>query len=274
MHQVFDIPYIPDELDPLRSFDVHVPPDCPPHSPVLVFVHGGAWQADDKAAHRPLAERLALLSHCPVLVPNYRLTTPDTNFQHPRHAEDVLAFLAFLTTWEGLPAVRLHATRPLFLLGHSAGAHILAAILLDSDAATPSLAPPPSVRAAVRGAVLSEGIYDLDALLERFPAYRAWFVAPAFGARASYADVSVVRLPLRQGDSGSDMRWLIVHSTGDTLVDGPQSAAMAAHLRALYGPDAETRVQCSLDELHVEHDDAITTPLFLEMVCAFVQSGE
>ncbi|KAJ7710004.1 alpha/beta-hydrolase [Mycena rosella] len=265
----YDIPYIPNNPSPLLRFDLYAPDACPRDSPLLVFVHGGAWRAEDKADNdfRTLASRLASASNCPVLVPNYRLTTEHNQFRHPGHAADILAFLVFLTTWPGVPNVFDPAGRPMYLMGHSAGAHILTSIFLDSAHVFPSLTPPSPVLQAVRAIVLSEGIYDIDLLLARFPEYRGWFIAAAFGDRESYADVSTTSLSLREG---SDLRWLVIHSAGDTLVDMPQSDTMDAHLRGLYGPAADTRVARNFDQLDVDHDDVLRSPLFVDVVRAFV----
>ncbi|KAJ7109282.1 Alpha/Beta hydrolase protein [Mycena epipterygia] len=264
-----DIVYSP--ASPLLRFDLHLPQHSTPDSPILVFVHGGAWHGEDKSDHRALASDLATATHCPVLVPNYRLTTAQNQFRHPGHAEDILSFLVFITTWEGIPHRFDPVGRPMYLLGHSAGAHILATIFLDSSAVTPTLTPPPAVLQAVRGVVLSEGIYDIDLLLTRFPAYRRWFIASAFGDHASYADVSTTRLPLREG---SNLRWLVVHSTGDTLVDIPQSDAMYTHLRTLYGAEADARVARDVDRLDMEHSDVLQSPLFIDIVRAFAAGAQ
>ncbi|KAH9946002.1 Alpha/Beta hydrolase protein [Epithele typhae] len=172
---------------PEHRFDYHSPPPAsspaPPQPQLLVFVHGGAWRSEDKADHAPLARTLARLTGWPV-----------APVQHPAHAEDVLRALHFLTTW---PAPGCAApAQQLVLLGHSCSAHILTSILLD-QASAPSLTPAPPLLAATRAVVLSEGIYDLDALLRSFPDYKAWFVAAAFGDRDAYPDANTAAHPLR-----------------------------------------------------------------------------
>ncbi|KAF7295014.1 Esterase lipase [Mycena indigotica] len=222
--------------------------------------------SDDKSAHRAFATKLVEATQCRVIVPNYRLTpqviTPETKFEHPGHAEDILAFLTFLPTWAELGGV---SDKSVHLLGHSAGAHILASILLDSSAVTPSLMPSPIVTKMVHGVILSEGIYDIELLLERFPSYRQWFIAAAFGERDSYADVSVLKYPSRNQLEG--LRWLIVHSTGDTLVDIPQSQNMATHLTTLYG---DSNVEAVFNVFSVEHDDVLLEPSFSSLVRKFL----
>ncbi|KAJ6630696.1 Alpha/Beta hydrolase protein [Mycena sp. CBHHK59/15] len=267
MTTILNIPYTP-TADPCHRFDLYLPDRPGDGSPVLAFVHGGAWRREDKADHHSLACALATATHCPVLVPNYRLTpqtpTESNQFRHPGHAEDILAFLEFVTAWDGLAAAQ---SRSFYLLGHSAGAHILASIFLDSSAISPSLAPSARVLRGVQGLAVSEGIYDLDLLLERFPEYSEWFIAAAFGKRDSYTQYSATRLALRKN---SALRWMVIHSTGDTLVDVPQSDAMYRHLRILYGAAADDHVAHSFDKLHVEHNDVLLAPEFVSIVRSFV----
>ncbi|KAF7338371.1 putative kynurenine formamidase [Mycena venus] len=273
MDKVLDVSYIVGANDRFRCFDLHVPPQAAEDSPMIVFVHGGAWRSEDKSDYQDLARQLAAASSYPVLVPNYRLTpnapTADNQFRHPGHAEDVLRFLDFITsgTWNGIPGKFSPAGRGMYLLGHSAGAHILSSIFLDSSAVFPSLTPSDAVLRAARGLAMSEGIYDVDLLLARFPAYREWFIASVFGDRESYPDASTTRLSLRKPEAEkSDLRWLIIHSTGDTLVDQPQSDAMYVHLRALYGDAADAHVARNVDQLDVEHNDVLKAPQFVEII--------
>lgn len=275
MDQNLDIPYILGTNNYFLRFDLYVPSQSTQDSPIIVFVHGGAWRSEDKSEHQSLAHQLAIASHYPVLIPNYRLTpsvpTKDNQFRHPGHAEDILHFLVFLTTWEGIPHIFDPAGRSMYLLGHSAGAHILTSIFLDSSVVSPTLTPPPAVLQAVKGVALSEGIYDIDILLTRFPKYREWFIAAVFGDRQSYAEASTTQLALRKN---SNLRWLVIHSTGDTLVDQPQSDAMYAHLRTLYGAEADAHVACNVDQLDMEHNDVLRAPLYIDIIRAFVHASQ
>jgi acetyl esterase/lipase len=224
-------------------------------------------------------------------VPNYRLARPSTPLLHPEHAADVLSALVFLNAhWPGPVAPGAHAPElpydpgALYAVGHSCGSHILAAIALDSSAHTPALAPPSpapgraGLITALRGIVCSESIFDIDALLVSFPAYRDWFIANAFGPGPSYAAANVATYP-RYAD-GAHIRWLISHSSGDTLVDVRQSRAMYDHLRALYGDeearsaeDAPRMITLDTKNFIQEHDDVLDEEMFAEMVCNFVRRG-
>ncbi|KAH8117333.1 alpha/beta-hydrolase [Phellopilus nigrolimitatus] len=232
--------------------------------------------SEDKAEHAALAARLARRTGCPVAVPNYRLTprapTPDSALRHPAHAADVLRALSFLVSWADPPAPAAYDRARLVLAAHSCGAHILACLFLDSSARTPELAPPRALLAATRGIALSEGIYDLDRLLARFPAYRAWFVANAFGDAPTYAPYDVTRYPLRAG--AEHIRWLIVHSPADELVDMAQSEAFFEHLRALAlasGAHGDT-VQKDWSTITAAHNEMLRTAQYSDLVGSFVDS--
>ncbi|EEB99569.1 hypothetical protein MPER_00730, partial [Moniliophthora perniciosa FA553] len=143
-------------------------------------------------------------------------------------------------------------------------AHMLSSIILDSSHVTPSLTPADKILAAVRGVIMSEGIYDLEMLLSRVPGYKDWFIEPAFGHMHSYADFSVSRYPPR-GDN--DVRWFIIHSKGDTLVDLVQSETMASHLKAISSP---AHVEDSIGQLEDEHDDVLRNEEYIRMVTRFI----
>ena len=242
-------------------------------------------------------------------MPNYRLSTQATLLQHPAHAEDVLAALSFLISWHGplpsgasVPKLPYDRTQ-LYLIGHSCGAHIIASIVLDSSKITPTLTPPstsaaishaPNLISSIRAVVFTEGIYDLDLLLSSFPAYKDWFIAPAFGHYGTYAPFSVTRYPFRghQGMTGYDgthIRWLIVHSKGDTLVDLKQAEAMYDHLRGLHPASvddlAKTESLEAADEaslggkvtrnwvdVDVDHDDVLGE-LCVKLISNFISNG-
>jgi acetyl esterase/lipase len=229
--------------------------------------------SEDKADHSGLAINLVTRLGFAVAVPNYVLSPQEPAelpiVRHPRHAEDILAFLKFVTEhWNGLPDYgAVFDPTVLYLLGHSCSAHMLSSIILDSSAHTPSLTPSPTIQRAVRTMILSEGIYDLDLLIASFPTYKEWFIQNAFGNEDSYAETSVAKLALRE----SRPRWLILHSKGDTLVDEIQSQAMYDHLIELYGQDAPHHVQKDFDSLTEEHNDILKTKTYVHLVSQFIK---
>ncbi len=108
----------------LLSLDVYWDDHAPPSRPMILYVHGGGWQNGDKANVGLKAD--AFVARGWVFAStNYRLA-PDASF--PAHAQDVAAAFAWL---------RDHAEdfgghrRDIVLMGHSAGAHLVALVSCD-----------------------------------------------------------------------------------------------------------------------------------------------
>jgi arylformamidase len=120
-----DVPYI--EIAGvdrnLTSLDVYRPKGGGPY-PVVVFIHGGAWRMGDKKNHRDIGLFFAEKGYVTVNI-NYRLS-PDVI--HPAHVKDVAAAIAWVARniggYGGDPA-------HLFVMGHSAGAHLAALVSTD-----------------------------------------------------------------------------------------------------------------------------------------------
>jgi acetyl esterase/lipase len=106
------------------SLDVHAPARAC-QSPVVMWVHGGAYHVGDKA--NQVQDKVARFNAEGWLFVsiNYRLTVPGspTSAQFPDHYEDVAAAVAWVHD-----SIRAYGGDPnrLALLGHSAGADIVA----------------------------------------------------------------------------------------------------------------------------------------------------
>lgn len=116
---------IPYGDDPRQTLDVYRPRHAKAPADVVIFFYGGDWQNGSKEDYRFVAEALASRGFVAVM-PDYRLY-PQVVF--PGFVED------------GAKAVRWahnHADQyggdpaHLFLMGHSAGAHIAALLTLDA----------------------------------------------------------------------------------------------------------------------------------------------
>lgn len=97
---------------------------CPP-APVLVWVHGGAWQVGDKANKLDDKRRLAAERGWTLVSVNYRLV-PEVHYPVPN--EDVAAAVAWVVEHAGD-----YGADParVALMGHSAGGGIVAAVTTD-----------------------------------------------------------------------------------------------------------------------------------------------
>jgi arylformamidase len=127
-----DISYV-EEGSPLQRLDLYRPPatGCDP-LPLVVWVHGGGWTIGDKANSMDDKVRLWNEAGWAVASVNYRLTDPDVPERErvvaPSHNEDVAAALAWLVGHANEIGVD---SDHLALLGHSAGAGIVASLATD-----------------------------------------------------------------------------------------------------------------------------------------------
>ena len=217
--------------------------------------------SEDKADHADVARSLATATGCAVAVPNYRLTPKSQGeFRHPGHAQDILRMLEFILHWT--PHANARVSRQLMLIGHSCSAHMLSSIFLDSGEAT--LKPTDELLKAVKGIVMSEGIYDLDNLLAAFPKYREWFIEPAFGPATSYQAFSTLGYPPWPA---SAITWLVLHSKGDSLIDLQQSEKMYQHLLNIQPYD----VDADFASLIEEHDDVLRGTEYVKVIKDFAR---
>jgi hypothetical protein len=145
---------------------------------------------------------------------------------------------------------------------------MLACILFDSS--DPALVPSEALLRAVRGVVFSEGIYDIDALLQSFPTYRDWFIRDTFGDLPTYDRYSATKMILREG--ATHVSWVIVHSDGDTLVDTLQSRAMYNHLQSLHrgGLREAGQIFKNWDDLHEGHNAVLQSGKYVRIVGDFI----
>lgn len=156
-----------------QSLDLYLPAGVAGKLPLVAFVHGGFWrESDDKyGIGHALAEAL-LPSGVAVALIRYPLA-PRHKF--PAQPEDVARAVAYLHQVAGKYNLD---TRRVFLMGHSAGAHLASLVALDPrylrDAGAPA--------GAVAGVIAVSGIYDLGAgsLARR----AADVIVPAFGSDA------------------------------------------------------------------------------------------
>jgi acetyl esterase/lipase len=142
--------------DPLQRLDVYAPEGAAVEPrPVVVFWHGGRWREGDKADYRFVGAALAESGYVTV-VANYR-HYPQVKM--PGFMQDAARAALFA-------AAHAHeyggARERLYLMGHSAGAHLAALLTLDPRyfAAAGQAAP------HIAGVIGLSGPYDFLPLLE------------------------------------------------------------------------------------------------------------
>lgn len=203
----------------LQSLDLYAGPGG--KAPLVVFIHGGGWRIGDKqngAAGREKAAFFNAQGFAYASV-NYRLS-PDV--MHPAHVQDVAAALAWLADHavaEGADPARI------FVMGHSAGAHLAALVATDARRLG-AFGKSPSM---LKGVILLDGAgYDVAreaaATIARGGFLGAMY-ADAFGADpAGWADASPVRFVTRGAPP-----FLIVRT------DRPDAVTQTALLRDALG---------------------------------------
>ncbi|ALA20530.1 hypothetical protein AL346_20715 (plasmid) [Chelatococcus sp. CO-6] len=140
-HRGLDLAYGPGVYERLDLYR----PQGARRAPLWVFLHGGYWQASDKAQHAQFARGMLDAGYA-VAMPNYGLA-PDTPLRViVAQVGAALRFLAREADSLGIDAARIH------LAGHSAGGHLAAMAALDPR-------DPP-----VRSALLLSGLFDLTPL--------------------------------------------------------------------------------------------------------------
>jgi acetyl esterase/lipase len=107
-----------------HRLDVYVPSNPHRAHPIVIFWYGGAWLRGEKGQYRFVAAALAKSGYVAVL-PDYR-TYPEGVF--PQFNDDG----ALAVRWVHEHAAELGGDRDaIFLMGHSAGAHLAASLALD-----------------------------------------------------------------------------------------------------------------------------------------------
>lgn len=113
--------------DKLQRVDVYTPPSCQRGGcPVIMWVHGGGWSHGSKNMRSTAQLAATWCAAGAVLVAvDYRLS-PDV--MHPAHVEDIAASINWVR--QNIQAYGGNPAR-IYLLGHSAGAHLVALVGTD-----------------------------------------------------------------------------------------------------------------------------------------------
>lgn len=208
--------------NPRQKLDVYTPPASAPQPgahgrPIVVFFYGGSWQSGSRSSYLFVGAALAARGFVAVL-PDYR-TWPETAF--PGFVDDA----ASAVRW-----ARDHAAEfggdpsRIFLMGHSAGAHIV--MLLATDGRY--LAAQQMSKSDLSGVIGLAGPYDFlplhDATLEDiFP--RA--------LRAASQPINFVQ--------GDEPPMFLAAGERDTTVDPGNTDRLAAKLRLSGDKEVEVK---------------------------------
>lgn len=148
------------DADPVRhKLDVFAPKGAK-NSPVLLFVHGGAWVSGSKDLYGAIGERFAKQGIVTV-VTNYRLSKNGGTIKHPDHIHDVAKAFA----WTKENCGKYGGTKDrLFVSGHSAGGHLVALLATDES----HLKAEKCTAKDIRGVLPLSGVYEILAIVPIF----------------------------------------------------------------------------------------------------------
>jgi len=214
---------------PRQTLDLYTPTKPRADGKAVVFFYGGGWKEGSKAENESIGKLLASQGIVTV-IPDYRLF-PEVRF--PAFIED------------GARAVRWAADHigvdKLFLMGHSAGAHM--AMMLAAN--SPYLAQAGVDRLKLRGAIGLSGPYDL------LPFQNNPYMLDAFlGGR----NPEIYPEAFAQGPLPA---VLLVQGAADTVIDPGNTERFAAAWRKARG-QAVVKLYAGVD--HMDTQQALVDP--------------
>lgn len=199
---------------PRQKLDVYTPDAAKSPAGVVVFFYGGDWRSGEKGDYRFVAQALTSEGFVAVL-PDYR-HYPQTTF--PGFVEDG----ARAVRWAHDNAARFGGDpRRLFVMGHSAGAHVAALLTLDPH----YLADVGLDRNVIRATAALAGPYDFKP--------RTADLA-VFGAAGPELALDPRTQPIHFAD-GRAPPMLLVHGSADRVVDPANATNLAARIRRAGG---------------------------------------
>ncbi len=206
---------------PRQKLDLYRPTTPRPDGKSVIFFYGGSWDSGSKADYLFVGQALVARGVTTV-VADYRLY-PEVRF--PAFIEDA----AQATRWAGEQA----DLAKLFVMGHSAGAHI--ALMLAAN--TPYLARAGVDRLKMAGVIGLSGPYDF------LPLESAKLIDIFGGAnRPEIEAITFAQAPLPHA--------LLIHGTADTTVYPRNSVNLAAAWR-LAGAPVELKLYDGVDHIDV-----------------------
>ncbi len=142
--------------DAAQTFDVYLPAQAVSNAPVILMVHGGGWKQGDKAYGNVVANKAPFFAaHGAIFIStNYRMIPAADPLEQARDVARALAYAQKnAARWSG-------SAQHFILMGHSAGAHLVA--LLSAQPEIARAAGAQNWRATV---ALDSAGYDIEKVM-------------------------------------------------------------------------------------------------------------
>jgi arylformamidase len=231
-----------------HTLDLHAPADDGPGpKPVMVYVHGGGWKAGDKSRVGRKAEYFTGRGWAFVSV-NYRLLPEG---RHPANVEDVAAAIAWVHDHAAEHGIDPDA---IFVMGHSAGAHLAALVATDPTPLRKAGKPLSIIKGAIPVDTMAYDIPRMLAANPRLPHAQVFGTEPQ-----SLRDAS----PQLHVAAGSGIPpFLICYSCGTVRADDTERRAAAAEgfAAALRAAGISADVVDASDRSHGDINERIGDP--------------
>ena len=193
---------------PRQRLDVYRPVDRPAPLPLVIFLYGGSWQSGSKDTYPFVGDALASRGFV-TLIPDYRVY-PDVKF--PAFVEDG----AQVVRWGREHAAEIGSDPDrVYLMGHSAGAHIAAMLSLDPR----YLRAVGLERSAIRAMVGLAGPYD-------FLPFSSETLRTLFGPEAGWPQTQPINFV-----DGKAPPMLLLTGSWDTTVGPGNTRRLVAKIR-------------------------------------------
>ena len=262
-----DVPYVnrPGFDQQMNVIDIYAPPSGR-NLPVLIYVHGGGWTGGD---HDPIGVKSPYFTGRGLVVVsvNYRLGPA---VRPAAQAADLAAAVVWVKNriaFFGGDGSRL------FLMGHSAGAHLSALIASDETYLRDvGLAP-----AAIRGVILLDSAaYDVEQLM-RSPDAQSEMFRIAFGTDPAAWRAVSPRAHVAPG-KGTPPHLLVLATATGQRRPAAEGLAASLHSAGVYAQIADAtafRDHISIDTEIGRPGDAPTAAIqrFLDMLLAGAPAG-
>lgn len=223
---------------PRGVYDLYIPDAASASTPIVVFFYGGSWDSGDRDDYLFVGQSLAAAGVITV-IPDYRVY-PEVVF--PEFVKDGAQAVSEILKASrvgraGIPA----GDHPIFLMGHSAGAHIAALLSYDERYLRAAGVPP----SAISGFIGLSGPYDfLPLTSERYK-------------RIFLPETRAASQPVNFADA-SDPPALLISGLEDRTVEPRNTQALAQSIRQA-GGQAEVRLYPDLG--HIEAIAALATAI-------------
>lgn len=237
-----------------QSLDIYTPASAASSRPVMLFIHGGAWRIGDKSQVQE-KPRVFIDRGFVFVSMNYRMTATTSPSEQAADVARAIQWVhQHILEWGGDP-------RQIFLMGHSAGAHLAALVSVDETYLKAVELP----LSTIAGTVLLDGAaYDVSRQIEITPLprmreiYKSVFSEDPEKQRQASPMTHVAR-------DKSIPPFLILHVA--TRVDGKlQSTALADKLKACGVATqlvaAEGKTHATINREIGTPDDAVTEAIF------------